>query len=115
MTKIQPTIRSMTFDEADQAGLFNRGLMLEYENRRYKLTAGTRDTIHVFTRSIYLFVLTINRPLGYIGLDAYVPLEEETIDTIFLHSDYQIKKFLGQHWDQMSPETLAIRLTEYLM
>jgi hypothetical protein len=105
----------MTFDEADQAGLFSRGLILEYEKRNYKLNAGTSDKIHVFTRSIYLFVLTINRFLGYIGLDAYVPLEEEPINTIFLHSDYQIKELLGKHWKQMTPETLATRLTEYLM
>jgi hypothetical protein len=50
----------MTFDEADQAGLHSRGLMLEYENRTYKLNLGTGDKIHVFTRSIYLFVLTID-------------------------------------------------------
>jgi hypothetical protein len=65
MTQIQPTIRTMTFDEADQAGLFNRSLVLEYKNMSYKLNSGTGDKIHVFLRSIYLFVLTINRPLGY--------------------------------------------------
>ena len=115
MTQIQPTIRSMTFDEADHAGHHSRGQILEYENRTYKLNAGTSDKIHVFSRSIYQFVLTINRSLGYVGLDAYVPLEEEPINTIFLHSDYQIKELLGNHWNQMTPETLATRLTEYLM
>jgi hypothetical protein len=105
----------MTYQETDNAGLHSRGLMLEYENRSYKFNSGTSDTIHVFSRSIYLFVLTINRSLGYLGLDAYVPLEEEPINTIFLHSEYQIKELLGKHWNQMTPETLAIRLTEYLM
>ena len=45
MTSINPTIRSMTFDEADHAGLHSRGLMLEYENRSYKLNSGTSDNI----------------------------------------------------------------------
>ncbi len=82
MTKIIPAIRAMTYQEADKAGLHSRGLMLDYENRSYRLNAGTRDPIHVFTRSIYLFVLTINRPLGYLGLYAYVPMGEEPINTI---------------------------------
>ena len=115
MTPITPTIRSMTFEEADKAKLHSRGLMLEYEGKDYRLNSGTSDTIHVFTRSIYLFVLTLNRSLGYMGLDAYVPNDDEPINTIFLHSEHQIRELLGRNWNQMTPETLAIRLTEYLM
>ena len=37
MTAIQPTIRSMTFDEADHAGLHSRCLMLDYENRSCRI------------------------------------------------------------------------------
>jgi len=42
-------------------------------------------------------------------------MEEEPINTIFLHSEYQIKDSLGKNWNRMSPETLAARLMEYLM
>jgi hypothetical protein len=115
MTPIPVVVRRMTFQEADEVGLHSRGLILEYEGKRYRLSAGTSDTIHVFTRSIYLFVLTLNRSLGYMGLDAYVPLEKEPINTIFLHSEHQIRELLGRNWNQMTPETLANRLTEYLM
>ena len=115
MTPNKPIIRRMIFEETDHAGFHSRGSMLEYENRTYKLNSGTSDTIHIFTRSIYLFVLTLNRSLGYMGLDAYVLLEEEPINTIFLHSEYQLRELLGRNWNQMSPETLSIRLTEYLM
>jgi hypothetical protein len=115
MTPIIATIRQMTYQEADRAGLHSRGLILYYENRSYRLRAGTGDTIHVFTRSIYLFVLTLNRSLGYLGLDAYMPMEQEPINTIFLHSEHQIMELLGRHWNRMAPETLAIRLVEYLM
>jgi hypothetical protein len=48
-------------------------------------------------------------------LYAYVPREEEPINTIFLHSEYQLRELLGRHWNQISPEILSIRLTEYLM
>ncbi len=115
MTPIIPTIRMMTYDEADRAGLNSRGLMLDYENRSYQLNAGARDTIHVFTRSIFIFVLTLYRSLGYMGLDTYMPMEEEPINTIFLHSEQQIIELLGKHWNRMTHGTLVLRLVEYLM
>jgi hypothetical protein len=105
----------MTYQESDKAGLHSRGLMIDYDKRSYRLNAGNQDTIHVFTRSIYLFVLTINRSFGYIGLDAYMPMEEEPINSIFLHSEHHISELLGRHWSMMTPETLATRLVEYLM
>ena len=78
MEAITPEVRLMSFDEAQKAGLHSRGLTLDYEGRTYRLNAGARDNIYVFTRSVYL---TLNRPLGYMGLDAYAPLEEEPIDS----------------------------------
>jgi hypothetical protein len=92
-----------------------RGLVLEHNNRNYYLNAGTRDTVHIFTKSICIYVLTINIPLGYIGLDAYYPTEEDPVLTIFLHSDYQITDALGTRWQQMTPKTIATRLTEFLI
>ena len=115
MSPIIPTIKSMTFNEADSAGLYSKGLILEHQGKTFNLNAGLRDTIHIFTESIFLYVLTINRPLGYIGLDAYYPSEEDPINTIFLHSDYQFTETLGSKWEQMSPRTMALRLTQYLM
>ena len=91
------------------------GLMMEHNNRNYYLNAGLSDTIHIFTKSICIYVLTINRPLGYIGLDAYYPTEEDPVLTIFLHSDYQITDALGTRWQQMSPRTIATRLTEFII
>jgi len=115
MTPIMPIIRSMSFEEAHLAGLHSRGLMLEYKGKAFHLTAGTRDNIHVFTRSIGLYVLIINLPLGYIGLDAYMPPEPDPINTIFLHSDYQIEDALGPRWRHLSPRTITTRLLDYLM
>jgi len=115
MTPLKPTIRQMTWDETFNKKQHNRGLVLEYEGRSYFLSAGTSDQIHVFTRSIYLFVLNINRQLSYMGLDAYAPLEEEPINSIYLHSEHHIRELLGKNWNLMNPETVATRLLQYLM
>lgn len=115
MKELATNVKMMTYEEADQKGLFNRGLILDYEGRTYYLHAGLKDKVHVFTRSIYFFVLTTNIPLGYIGLDAYMPNEQDPINTIFLHSDYQITDYLGRNWKQMSSVTMAQRLADYLI
>ncbi|MEA5115676.1 MAG: hypothetical protein VB050_16790 [Geobacteraceae bacterium] len=115
MTPIIPSIRMMTYEEVNQKGLFNRGLKFEHQGCSYNLHAGMSDKVYVFTRSICIYVLTINRSLGYIGLDAYMPEEPNPINTIFLHDEDQIIECLGGKWGQLSPRTVAERLIEYLI
>lgn len=115
MKEITPVIRRMKFDEAYQLGLHSRGLILEHQGRNYHLNAVLSDKVYVFTRSICIFILTVNRLLGYIGLDVYMSNEPDPINTIFLHSDYQITESLGRRWEQLSPRTIAERLVEYLI
>jgi hypothetical protein len=115
MTAIIPTIRRMTFEEANQAGLHLRGLMLKHQGQSYRLNAGTSDTVHIFRESIYLYVLTINSSLGYIGFDSYMPMEPDPINTIFFHSEKDMKDVFGARWKQLSPRTMALRLTNYLI
>lgn len=115
MKEVAADAKMMTYEDVDQKGLFNRGLILDYEGRKYFLHAGLKDKIHVFTRSIYLFVLTTNISLGYIGLDAYFPNQQDPINTIFLHSEYQFSDYLGHNWRQLSASTIAQRLSNYLI
>lgn len=115
MTPIAPTIRMMSWEEASQLRLYSRGLILEHQGKSFILNAGTRDKVHVYTQGISLYVLTINQALDYIGLDAYMPPEQEAINTIFLHSEQQIVDILGRKWKWMSPATMAYRLTSYLI
>ncbi len=110
MTPLNAVIKPMN---CNQVAI--RGLVLEHNNRNYYLNAGTRDTIHIFTKSICIYVLTINRSLGYIGLDAYYPTEEDPIMTIFLHSDHQITDALGTRWHLMNPSIIATKLSDYLI
>jgi hypothetical protein len=115
MTSITPTIRRMTFEEAQQLRLHSRGMAFEHNGNTYNLNAGTSDKIHVFTESICIYVLIINKSLGYIGLDAYMPKEPDPINSVFLHSEQQIADCLGRRWQQLSPRTIAQRLVEYLI
>ena len=115
MTAIRPTIRRMTFEEADHAGLHNRGLILEHQGQSYRLNAGTTDTIHTFQESIVVNVLTTNRSLGYVGFDAYMPMEQDPINTIFFHSEKDLSDVLGARWKRLIPRTMAHRLANYLI
>jgi hypothetical protein len=108
MTTITPLIRLLPYQET-------HSFMFQYQDKSYRLNSGTRDTIHVFTRSICIYVLTVNRGLGYIGLDAYYPSEEDPVMTVFLHSDYQIKDALGSRWKHLLPSTIATKLIDYLI
>ena len=107
-------IRRMTYLEATKSGLHNRGLILDYKGASYNLSAGTSDKLYVFTKSICIYVLSINTPLGYIALDAYIPNESDPVNSVFLHSEYQFKETMGKHWQRLSPATMVSRLAEYL-
>ena len=115
MKPILPSIRRMTFHEANKAGLHSRGLILEHQGKTFNLNAGTSDSVHVFESYIAIYVLTTNRGLGYMGLDAYMSNEHDPINTVFLHSDYQFKEILGSKWKHMSARTIATKLIDYLI
>ena len=112
MTTIRPAVKRIIFHADNQ---YQHNLLLEHQGQTYNLQAGTSDKIHIFTRSICIYVLTINKALGYIGLDAYMPKEPDPINSIFLHSEYQITEALGHRWNQMNPSTMATRLIDYLI
>ena len=114
MTKITPTIRLFTYQESLERGLQRKSLMLEHNGIRYHLHGGTRDTIHVFTESICIYVLTINKALGYIGLNAYMTPEPDPINCVYLHNYHEIRETLGAKWEGMKPLTMASRLIHYL-
>ena len=115
MKRIVPKIRMMTFEEARERNLMNRDLMLEYKGRSYVLNAGTKDKVEVFLNGVGLFVLTANRSMSYLGLDAYQIGHEEAINSVFLWKEQEMLEVLGPHWRVLSSETKVLRLMEYLM
>jgi hypothetical protein len=114
MTAIKPTIKLFTSDK-DNAGIQINSLILMHNCNNYHLHGGTGDTIHVFTQSIALYVLTINKNNGTIGLQAFMVPESDPINAIYMHTPLDIKEVLGAKWEQLSPLAITMKLINYLM
>ncbi len=114
MQPITPTIRLFTYQESIESGLQIISLILEHQGNNYHLHGGTRDTIHVFTEGLGIYVLSINKGLGYVGLNSYMSPEPDPINSMFLHNYQEIIETLGTKWEQMKPETITKQLIEYL-
>lgn len=110
MQQIQPTIRSMSWTEATEYGLCNRGLMLEQEEVTYRLTAGNTDSLYVFKGGAVVYVLTVNLNLDYVALDVYMGREEEPVDSVFLQGSWAIEECLGSQWRSLTVSTMATKL-----
>jgi hypothetical protein len=113
MQQIYPVIRSMTWDETRKYGYFSQGKMMDYQGVRYRLSAGASDSIYVFKSGITLYVLVVNSSLDYLGLDAYMPNEEDPIDNIFLQGEWAIQECLGCRWRRLSPTIIADQLMHH--
>ena len=111
MMLINPTIRTMTFEEDRDFSDFHQGLMLEHNCISYRLTAGTKDNLHVLESGPVLYVLTLNKSLDYIGLDVYMPNEGDAIDSIFLQGD-AITECIGKGWRSLPLTQLVTRLVK---
>jgi hypothetical protein len=114
MNPITPSIRLLSHQESLEAGIQIRTLILEHQGNNYHLHGGTRDTIHVFAEGLAVYVLTINKRLGYMALNSYMTPEPDPINSMFLHNYQEIRDTLGRNWEQMKPETIVMRLIEYL-
>lgn len=113
MTPITPTIKLFTGQDND--GIHINNLILEHKGNNYHLQGGTGDTIHVFTESIALYVLTINRSNGTVGLSSYMSPQSDPINGIYLHSPGQIREQLGDKWDNMPAKDIVEALINHLM
>jgi hypothetical protein len=113
MQQIYPVIRSMTWEETRKYGYFSQGKMMDYQGGSYRLSAGARDSIYMFKSGVTLYVLVVNSSLDYLGLDAYMPNEEDSIDNLFLQGEWVIQKCLGCRWRELSLATIADRLMRH--
>lgn len=114
MKRIAPKIRLLTYQEAAESGTQIKSLVLEYNGNNYHLEGGTKDIIHVFTKGVCIFVLTINKTLGYIGFNAYMTPEPDPINSIFLQSNRDVRDTLGHKWETMTPKSIVSRLLNCL-
>jgi hypothetical protein len=95
-------------------GTYISALILEHNGNMYHLQGGTRDTIYIFTESIGIYVLTVNKALGYMGLNSYMVPESDPINSLFLHNNKEIWEYLGIKWESLKAETIVRKLMEYL-
>lgn len=95
-------------------GTYINALILEHNGNNYHLHGGTRDSIHVFTESIGIYALTVNKALGYMGLNSYMAPESDPINSLFLHNPQEISEHLGSKWESMKAETIVKKLIQYL-
>lgn len=114
MNQISPVIRLLTYQESQQSGIHIQSLVFDHNGNRYHLSGGTSDTIYVFTESIGIYVLTINKSLGYVGLNSYMAPEPDPINSVFLHNLQEVKVVLGPKWDSTNPATMVRKLINYL-
>ncbi|GFO59217.1 hypothetical protein GMST_15420 [Geomonas silvestris] len=114
MTAITPTIKLFT-SHKDTTSIHINNLILEHNGNNYQFHGGTNDTIHVFTESIALYVLTINRCNGTMGLNAFMSPEPDPINSVHLYTPQDIKETLGAKWEGLSPKAITMKLIDYLM
>lgn len=114
MIQISPTIRLFTYRETNESGLQIKSLVFSHNCNNYHLQGGIRDTIYIFTESIGIYVLTVNKALGYMGLNSYMAPESDPINSLFLHNHQEINEHLGSKWEQMKAESIVKKLIQYI-
>lgn len=114
MREINPVIRRMTLEEMSQYNLQNFGLAIDHKSITYRLSGGTMDIIHVFESGPNLFVLSINRTLSYVGLDAYVGEESDPVRSAFFQYEWELYEYVGRNWRDLTPVTLTEKLIYHL-
>lgn len=114
MIQISPSISVFTYQGAIDSGLQIASLVFGYNCHNYHFQGRTTDTIYIFTESIGIYVLTINKAAGYIGLNSYMQPEPDPINCIILHNCQEIKEMLGAKWQSMKPVAIVQKLISCL-
>ena len=113
MTPIIPTLKLHVHQDKD--GIHISSLIMKHSGNSYHLYAGTKDTIYIFSESIALYVLTVNREHETIGLNAYMSPEPFPINSFYMHSTKEIKDVFGPKWEQLPALDIILKLIKYLM
>jgi hypothetical protein len=129
MQSINANITHESWDSARDAQRVNRGLIafVHYRNATYRLPigAGESDDVNVFRDGPLVYVVSVNRGLGYAGLQvfeltSYEPSkynakhrQASEIGETFLQADYEIDDILGKRGVDLHPRTIAKRLADY--
>ena len=113
MTPITPILKLHTHQDSN--GIHISSLIMKHQGNNYHLYAGTKDTIYIFSQSIALYVLNVNRESGTIGLNAYMSPEPFPINSFYMHSTKEIVDVFGPKWEQLPALDITMKLINYLM
>ncbi len=109
---LSPSIKLHTIQK--HHGTYINALILNHNGNNFHFHGSTGDSIFVFTESIGIYVLAINKGLGYMGLNSYMSPESDPINSLFLHNNQEISEHLGSKWENMKAETVVKKLIQYL-
>lgn len=114
MIQISPKVKLFTYQESIDSGLQIISLVFSHNCNNYHLQGRTTDTIYIFTEGLGIYVLTVNKALGYIGLNCYMVPEPDFLNTIYMHNNQEIIEHLGSKWESMKSEMMVKKLIQYL-
>lgn len=130
MKTISARLCNERIERQQAAGRFNPATVaiFTYKRARYVavLPCGSSDDIEIFRDGDTLYVVCVNRRLGYAGLttyglsdrreDLYNPRRFCAVETgeIFSQSTEELEDLIGKNWDDLTLRTLAKRFANLL-
>ena len=103
-----------TWEEADTAGRYNRGLVVLFRDRtgnhRVPIGAGESDGVEVYRDHGLTYVVSRNHGLGYVGLEVFEG--DAQVGETFLQVDYEIAEILGRDGMNRSGSWIARQLAD---
>ena len=97
-----------------KAGRYNPSRVIIYKNHSFLIGAGNADDISVFQEGDDLLILSINYRLEYIGLEIFNLKSFAQYGEMFLQSNYEIDEIIGKKAFDLSPMTIAKRMSNYI-
>lgn len=113
MIQISPSIRLFTYQGNIDSGLQLMSLVFSHNCNNYHLQGKTTDSIYIYTEGLGIYVLTVNKALGHIGLNSYMAPEPDAINSMYLYS-IEIREYLGSKWEDMKPISIVQKLINHL-
>ena len=98
---------------AQQAGhRENPATVLLIDDLRLTLDAGQTDELTVIQDKDTVFCVSVNRGLGYVGIQGWDKAGAEVVNVFFSGDD--LPTSLGPDWDEVNALALLRRASEYL-
>lgn len=109
---IAPTIKLHTINR--NQGTYINALVLFHNDNAYHLPGGATDTIYCFHQSLGVYVLIVNKDIPHVALHSFMSSEPDPINSALLRNLREVSDVLGKNWEKLSPETMVLKLIDYL-